>query len=68
MIRDINIHNVKSIEVHEVSRNEIPKDYCGNFSSVYYTRKIVFIENDGNEVAVTAFGSNEIDLVRGSTS
>lgn len=68
MIRDINIHNVKSIKVSEASRNEIPNDYLGNFSSVYYTRKIVFTDDEGNEVTVTAFGSNEIDLVRGSTS
>ena len=61
MIHTINIHNVRSVTVGEVVRNEIKKDFYG-YSHVYFVRELVFTDKSGETVTVNVFGESEADI------
>ena len=58
-----NIHNVVSFKVTDIRENTTGPDSVTGKEDLFYTRKIIVTDKNGNEIELTMFGGDKETLI-----
>ena len=58
-----NIHNVVSFKVTDIKENTMGLDSMTGKEDLFYTRKIIVTDKNGNEIELTMFGRDKDSLI-----
>ena len=58
-----NIHNVVNFKVTDIRENNSGKDSLTGKDDIFYTRKIIVTDKNGNEIELTMFSTDKETLI-----